>query len=63
MTKYIYKVDVIQGIVALGLVISLIVSLFTGATQLSMCIASGLTGYIGGNLSASHKSEGKDSKI
>ena len=55
--KYIYKIDVPQAVVAIGLVIALIVSLFYGGTeQLSMCIASGLIGYIGGNfVGATHR--------
>ncbi|MCR5176088.1 MAG: hypothetical protein K6C05_04490 [Anaerovibrio sp.] len=58
--KLLYKIDLTQTIVAIGLVAALIISLFTGGTeQLSMCIASGLIGYIGGNVagSAAHKKD------
>lgn len=59
--KYIYKIDVPQALVAIGLVVSLIISLFHGNTeQLSMCIASGLIGYIGGNVAGfTHKMDEK----
>ncbi len=36
-----------ENLVAVGLVIALLVSLFTGTNELSMSIASGLIGYIG----------------
>ena len=36
-----------ENLVAVGLVIALLISLFTGTTEISMSIASGLIGYIG----------------
>lgn len=36
-----------ENLVAIGLVVALIISLFTGPYELSMSIASGLIGYIG----------------
>lgn len=36
-----------ENLVALGLVVALIISLFTGTEDLSMAIASGLIGYLG----------------
>lgn len=36
-----------DNLVAVGLVITLIISLFVGSNELSMSIASGLIGYIG----------------
>ena len=37
-----------ENLVAVGLVIALLVSLFVGSSELSTTIASGLIGYIGG---------------
>ena len=36
-----------ENLVAIGLVVALIISLFTGPYELAMSIASGLIGYIG----------------
>lgn len=36
-----------ENLVALGLVVALLISLFTGTEDLSMAIASGLIGYLG----------------
>ena len=43
------KVDISYLIVVIGLVVSLIISIFYGLNELSMSIASGLLGYIGGS--------------
>ena len=37
-----------ENLVAIGLVIALIISMFTSPYELSMAIATGLIGYIGG---------------
>ena len=37
----------IDNLIGIGLVIALLLSLFMGAEQLSMTIATGLIGYIG----------------
>ena len=37
-----------ENLVAVGLVVALLVSLFVGSSELSTTIASGLIGYIGG---------------
>lgn len=36
-----------DNLIGIGLVIALLLSLFTGSEQLSMTIATGLIGYIG----------------
>lgn len=41
-----------ENLVSVGLVIALIISLFTGPVEISMSIGGGLTGYIGGRKSA-----------
>ena len=43
------KIDISYLIVVIGLVVSLIISIFYGLDELSMSIASGLLGYIGGS--------------
>lgn len=49
-----------ENLVAIGLVISLLISLFTGPFELSMSIASGLLGFIGrGQLEQKKKEEAK----
>lgn len=47
------KIDISYLIVVIGLVISLIISIFYGLNELSMSIASGLLGYIGGSVVSS----------
>ena len=46
------KIDISYLIVVIGLVVSLIISIFYGLNELSMSIASGLLGYIGGSTAA-----------
>ena len=53
------KIDISYLIVVIGLVVSLILSIFYGLNELSMSIASGLLGYIGGS-AASSKTNNKD---
>lgn len=53
------KIDISYLIVVIGLVVSLIISIFYGLNELSMSIASGLLGYIGGS-AASAKTINKD---
>lgn len=64
--QWFYKIDIPQAVVAIGLVVSLLASLYCGnSEQLSMCIASGLIGYIGGNVSGYYhrtKEQEKDVK-
>lgn len=49
-----------ENLVAVGLVVSLLVSLFTGPYELSISIAGGLIGYIGrGHMESK---ENKDTK-
>ena len=53
------KIDISYLIVVIGLVVSLIISIFYGLNELSMSIASGLLGYIGGSV-ATAKTVPKD---
>lgn len=53
------KIDISYLIVVIGLVVSLIISILYGLNELSMSIASGLLGYIGGS-AISSKTNGKD---
>ena len=53
------KIDISYLIVVIGLVVSLIISIFYGLNELSMSIASGLLGYIGGS-AVSSKTVPKD---
>ena len=53
------KIDISYLIVVIGLVVSLIISIFYGLNELSMSIASGLLGYIGGS-AATAKTVPKD---
>ena len=53
------KIDISYLIVVIGLVVSLILSIFYGLNELSMSIASGLLGYIGGS-AVSSKTNNKD---
>lgn len=53
------KIDISYLIVVIGLVASLIISIFYGLNELSMSIASGLLGYIGGS-AATAKTVPKD---
>lgn len=47
-----------ENLVAVGLVIALLVSLFTGPYELSISIAGGLIGYIGrGHLDKDNKND------
>lgn len=48
-----------ENLVAVGLVIALIISLFTGPYELSMSIASGLIGYIGRGETKKFSGDGK----
>ncbi len=53
------KIDISYLIVVIGLVVSLIISIIYGLNELSMSIASGLLGYIGGS-AASAKTMPRD---
>ncbi|MCQ4113694.1 hypothetical protein [Megasphaera sp. SC8-1] len=44
------KVNITDCIVVVGLVAALIMTIFYNLNELSMSIASGLLGYIGGNI-------------
>jgi hypothetical protein len=44
------KINVADCLVIMGLVAALILAIFFGLNELSMSIASGLLGYIGGNI-------------
>ena len=46
-----------ENLVAIGLVVALIISMFTSPYELSMAIATGLIGYIGGRHFESKKRE------
>lgn len=44
------KINITDCIVVVGLVVALIMTIFYELNELSMSIASGLLGYIGGNI-------------
>lgn len=47
------KVNIVDLTVIIGLVVALILSIFYEQNELAMSIASGLLGYIGGNIKTS----------
>lgn len=52
-----------ENLVAVGLVVSLLVSLFTGPYELSISIAGGLIGYIGrGHMESKESKEVKNER-
>mgnify|MGYP001036050482 CR=1 FL=1 len=53
------KINVPDVLTVAGLLVALIVSIFYGMNELAMSIASGLLGYIGGNIktAATNKKE------
>lgn len=51
-----------ENLVAVGLVVALLVSLFTGPYELSISIAGGLIGYIGRGHMESKEKENKEVK-
>jgi hypothetical protein len=56
------KINVTDCIVVIGLVIALIMTIFYGLNELSMSIASGLLGYIGGNVKSTMQTKGEDKR-
>lgn len=56
------KINITDCIVVIGLVIALIMTIFYGLNELSMSIASGLLGYIGGNVKSTMQTKGEDKR-
>lgn len=54
------RINIADLMVIAGLVISLVMAILFNLNELSMSIASGLLGYIGGAKTAIHKSERSD---
>lgn len=55
------KINVADCLVIMGLVAALILAIFFGLNELSMSIASGLLGYIGGNIKTATTNRRNDS--
>lgn len=55
------KINISDCLVIIGLVTALIMAIFYGMNELAMSIASGLLGYIGGNIKTAASTKG-DSK-
>lgn len=55
------KINVADCLVIMGLVAALILAIFFGLNELSMSIASGLLGYIGGNIKTATTNRRDDS--
>lgn len=54
------KINIVDLTVIIGLVVALILAIFYEQNELAMSIASGLLGYIGGNIkTATTKKEGQ----
>lgn len=47
------KINIADCIVIIGLISALVMAIFYGLNELAMSIASGLLGYIGGNVKSS----------
>ena len=55
------KVNIVDLTVIIGLVVALILSIFYEQNELAMSIASGLLGYIGGNIKTATTRKGDNS--
>lgn len=55
------KVNIVDLAVIIGLVVALILSIFYEQNELAMSIASGLLGYIGGNIKTATTNRRNDS--
>lgn len=56
------KVNITDCIVVVGLVVALIMTIFYSLNELSMSIASGLLGYIGGNVKSAMHVKGEEKR-
>ena len=56
------KVNITDCIVVVGLVAALIMTIFYNMNELSMSIASGLLGYIGGNVKSAMQVKGEEKR-
>lgn len=56
------KVNITDCIVVAGLVAALIMTIFYNLNELSMSIASGLLGYIGGNVKSAMQVKGEEKR-
>ncbi|SHK44682.1 hypothetical protein [Megasphaera elsdenii] len=56
------KVNITDCIVVVGLVAALIMTIFYNLNELSMSIASGLLGYIGGNVKSAMQVKGEEKR-
>lgn len=59
--KVIEKINITDLAVIIGLVTALILAIFYGLNELAMSIASGLLGYIGGNIKTATTKKGDNS--
>lgn len=59
------KINVADCLVIIGLVTALVLAIFYSMNELAMSIASGLLGYIGGNIktAASTKGDNKNESV
>lgn len=55
------KINIPDCLVIIGLVTALILAIFYGLNELAMSIASGLLGYIGGNIKTATTKKGDNS--
>lgn len=49
------KINIVDLTVIIGLVVALVLAIFYNQNELAMSIASGLLGYIGGNIKTASK--------
>ncbi|WP_301860449.1 hypothetical protein [uncultured Megasphaera sp.] len=61
MNEVFEKINIADVLVIIGLVIALMLAIFYAMNELAMSIASGLLGYIGGNVKSS-VTKGDESK-
>ena len=54
------KINISDCLVIIGLVTALIMAIFYGMNELAMSIASGLLGYIGGNIKTAAATKKED---
>ena len=54
------KINIADCIVIIGLITALVMAIFYGLNELAMSIASGLLGYIGGNVKSTINRRGDD---
>lgn len=55
------KINIVDLTVIIGLVVALVLAIFYDQNELAMSIASGLLGYIGGNIKTTATKKGDNS--